>query len=85
MILGHSLNTKHGIFLHIIYNPISFCLKHYSHPKACLVLILTIATIEINIISIASKRDFLFNQILKRGSTEKIDDFLERPEKISMN
>ncbi len=62
---------------------ISFFPEYCSHSGAPLVPIPTMPTAETEMISIASQQDVLLNQILKRSSVEKIDDFLKIPEKIS--
>ena len=74
---------KHGILLDMIKDCISFSPGYCSHLGASLVSVPTIPTDETEIISIAIQQDILPNRILKRGSAERIDDFLKILEKIS--
>ena len=77
MILGRPWMKKHRVLLDMINDCISFFLGYCSHPGAPLVLVPTIPTAETEIISMATQQDVLPNRILKRGSAEKIDDFLK--------
>ena len=74
---------KHGILLDMINDYISFFPGYCLHSGTPLVSVLTMPTAEIEIISMATQQDVLPNQILKRGSAEKINDFLKITEKIS--
>ena len=66
----------------MINNFISFSSGYCSYPGATLVPISTMPTAETGIISMATQQNVLPNQILKRGLTEKIDNFLKILEKI---
>ena len=83
MILGRPWMKKHGVLLDMINDCISFSLGYCSHPGAPSVPVPTMPTDETEIISMPIQQDVLPNRILKRGSAEKIDDFLKTPEKIS--
>lgn len=72
MILDRPWMKKHKVLLDIINDYISFSPKYCLHPRAFLVLV---PTMPID--------DFLPNRILKRGSAERINDFLKISEKIS--
>ena len=74
---------KHGVLLDMINNYISFSPRYCSHSGALLVPVPTIPTAETEIIFMATQQDVLPNRILKKGSAEKIDDFLKILEKIS--
>lgn len=82
MIFGCPQMKKHKILFDIINDSISISPKYYSHPRALQVLVSTIPRTETEIIFIATQQDVLSNQILKKGLTEKINDFLKTPEKI---
>ena len=83
MIFGCLWMKKHGVLLDMINNYISFSPGYYSHPKALLILVPIILTAETEIIFMATQQDILPNRILKRGSADKINDFLKIPKKIS--
>ena len=83
IILGYQWMKKHGVLLHMINDCISFFPKYYSHPGVPLVSIPIMPIAETELISMATQQDVLPNPILKKGSAEKIDDFLKIPKKIS--
>ncbi len=74
---------KQEVLLDIINDCILFSLKYYSHPRASLIPVSTILIAETEIIYMATQQNVLPNRILKRGSAEKIDDFLKILKKIS--
>ena len=74
---------KHGVLLDIINNGISFFSRYCLHPEVPFVPIPTMPIAKIEIISMATQQDDLPNQILKKDSIKKIDDFLEIPKKMS--
>ncbi len=83
MILGRPWMKKYGVLLDMINDCILFSPGYCSHLGAPLVPVPTMPTVETEIISMVTQQDVLPDQILKRGSAEKIDDFLKIPEKIS--
>ncbi len=83
MILGRPWMKKHEVLLDMINNSISFFLRYCSHPRATSVPVPTTPAAETEITSIATQQDALPNRILKRGSAERINDFLKTPKKIS--
>ncbi len=74
---------KYGVLLDMINNYISFSPEYCSHLRTSLVFVSTMPTTKTEIISITTQQNDLPNQILKKGSAEKIDDFLKISEKIS--
>lgn len=74
---------KHGVLLDMINNFIIFLPRYYIHSRALLFPVLTMPTIDNKIIPTATQKDLLSNQILKKGSTEKIDKFLKILEELS--
>ncbi len=83
MILGRPWMKKHGVLQDIINDYISFSPGYCSNLGAPLVSVPTMPTAETEIISMATQQNVLPNRILKRGSSEKIDDFLKILKKIS--
>ncbi len=73
---------KYGVLLDMINDFILFSPGYCSYPRATSVSVPTIPAAETEITSMATQ-DTLPNRILKRGSAERIDDFLKIPEKIS--
>ena len=61
----------------MIKNSITFFLEYYIYFGVLLFLIFIIPIKKTKIILIAINQDFFFNRILKKCSTEKIDDFLK--------
>lgn len=83
IVLGHPWMKKHGVLFDIINDYITFFSGYYTYPGTPLFLVFIIAKKKIEIIFIATHQDFFANQILKRGSAKKIDDFLNISEKTS--
>lgn len=80
--LGRKSINRHENLFYMINNSISFSSRYYLHLVTPLILIFITSTIETKMIFMATQQDFLPNQILKRDSAQKIDDFLETIEKI---
>lgn len=59
----------------MINNFIIFLSEYYTHFGALLFLILIMSIVNTKIILIATQKDILSNQILKRGLADKIDKF----------
>lgn len=83
MILGRLWMKKHGVLLDMINNSILFSSGYCSYFGAPLVSVPNMPKNETKIISMAIQQDILPYQILKKGSAEKIYDFLKIPEEIS--
>lgn len=66
----------------MINNSIIFFLKYCIYPRTLLFLVLIMPTKSTKLISIAIYQDIFSNQILKKSSAIKIDDFLKKSEKI---
>ena len=71
---------KLRVLLDIINNSITFLPGYCTHPGMPSFPILTMPTVNIEIIPMATQKDVLSNRILKRGSAKKIDKFLKIPE-----
>lgn len=77
MIFGCLQIKKHRILFNIINNSIIFFPRYCIYFEAFLFSVLIIIIKKIEIIPIVTYQDVFHNQILKRGSTKKIDDFLK--------
>ena len=74
---------KHEILFDIINNSITFLPGYYTHSGAPSFLLLTMPTVDTDIIPMATQKDVLSNRILKKDSAEKIDKFLKILEELS--
>ena len=82
MILGHSWMKKYGVLLNVIDDCIIFSSRYCIHLGASLSLI-SPKPEEIETIPEARQQDIFPNRILKKGSDENLNDFLQTLRKIS--
>lgn len=81
MIFGRLWMKKHEILFNIINNSITFFSGYCIYFRVPLFPVFTMPTKETKIIPIATYQNVFLNQILKKGSEEKIDDFFKILEK----
>lgn len=74
---------KLEVLFNMINNFIIFSPRYCIYNRPLLFPVLTMLTKKTEIIFIATYQDVFLNQILKRDSAEKIDDFLKTLEKMS--
>lgn len=82
MIFNYLQIKKYKILFDIINDSIFFFSKYCSYPRMSSILVSTMPKAETKIIFITTQQDVLSNQILKKSSAKKIDDFLKTLEKI---
>ena len=69
----------------MIKNSIIFLSRYCIYLGILLFSILTILTVDTEIVYIATQKDILSNQIVKKGLAEKIDKFLKILKKLLKN